>query len=108
MTKTKRSTQPLDATADIVVASADGRVQFCLRRVHRGLLVQRERRRPEASTRVVHSTVFADTQGFARWCDSDSVRFDYPMILSTVRRRGDALLQGDDEPAKPDGDHGSA
>jgi hypothetical protein len=45
------------------------------------------------SARVVHSAVFTKSESFLRWCDADSVRFDYPLVHVNLRRDGDALFR---------------
>ena len=80
------------ADQPVVVQSDDGSVRVWLRMTRFGLWVRRERRRAAERARLVQSVVFRDTQGFERWCDSDSIRFDYPIISSTVKREGGALL----------------
>jgi len=88
-----------------VVASDDGVVRFKLCRTPGGLLVQRERQNALSHSRLVHSAVFADTLSFSRWCDADSVRFDYPIVHSAVSREGEALLHANDDAAKPHSHH---
>ncbi len=84
----------------VVVQSDDGSVRVWLRMTRFGLWVRRERRRADEHARLVQSVVFRDTHGFKRWCDSDSIRFDYPIVSSAVKREGGALL--DDHERTPD------
>ena len=84
---------PTDRSCGVVVKSDDGGVCFRLRPTRSGLLVQRDRRRKDNHARLVQSVVFATSDGFARWCAADSVRFDYPIVFSAIRREGGALLQ---------------
>lgn len=105
MTKAKKSTADVDR--GIVVKSDDGNVCFCLRSTRSGLWVQRDRRRVESHARLVHSAVFASIDGFSRWCESDSVRFDYPIVFLTVRREGGALLQDHDQASNAERKHGA-
>jgi hypothetical protein len=96
----RKSTSSTDATGGLVVQSDDGAVRFQLRSTRSGLWVQRERRTVPQRARLVQSVVFTDPIGFARWCEADSVRFDYPIVFSTLRRAGSALLEAY-ECAKP-------
>lgn len=82
-----------EGASAIVVRSDDGDVCFRLRQTRFGLWVQRERRRKDSRARLVQSVVFSDAGGFSRWCDVDSVRFDYPIVFSIIRREGGALLE---------------
>lgn len=106
MKKTNAKTANPDTTRAVVIRSEDGQVCFRLRPTPSGLLVQRDRRRRESRARLVQSVVFSSIDGFARWCESDSVRFDYPIILSTVKREGDALLQSLGTGSDGEPDHG--
>jgi hypothetical protein len=85
------------ATQDIVVRSDDGFVCFKLRPALVGIWVQRERRHKDRSTRLVQSMVFFDAIGFARWCEADSVRFDYPNVFRQVKREGGVMLQNHEQ-----------
>ena len=76
----------------VIVRSDDGSVQVYLRLTKFGLWVQRERLQVEARVRLVHCVVFHDSQGFERWCNSDSLRFDYPIVSAMVKRHGGVLM----------------
>ena len=80
------------ADRPVVVQSDDGSVRVWLRMTRFGLWVRRERRRADEHARLVQSVVFPNSHGFERWCDSDSIRFDYPIVSTTVKREGGALL----------------
>ena len=101
---TSRPISP-DGTQALVVKSDDGDVCFRLRSTRLGLWVQRERRRKDSRARLVQSTVFRDTAGFSRWCDADSVRFDYPIVFSIIRREGGALLEAHEQSSVAVQDH---
>jgi hypothetical protein len=88
------------ASKPVIVQSDDGSVRVWLRMTRFGLWVRRERRRAEEHARLVQSVVFKDTRGFERWCDCDSIRFDYPVVFSNVKREGGALL--DEHECAPD------
>jgi hypothetical protein len=74
------------------VCSADGAVEFTLVPTQRGLLVERTQVRSR-NARVVQSIVFRDDEAFQRWCDADSVRFDYPLLYMKVKRDGDHMFR---------------
>lgn len=73
------------------LASDDGAVAFALHAVPEGLFVERTQRRPLGAL-VTVAMVFERRDAFARWCDSDPVRFDHPMLHNHLRRHGDELL----------------
>lgn len=73
------------------LASDDGAVAFALHAVPQGLFVERTQRRPLGAL-VTVAMVFERRDAFARWCDSDPVRFDHPMLHNHLRRHGDELL----------------
>lgn len=93
MNKPTAKNSPADGLLGVVVESDDGGVCFRLRPTRSGLWVQRDRRRKDSHVRLVQSVVFDSSERFARWCDADSVRFDYPAVFSAIRREGGALLQ---------------
>jgi hypothetical protein len=76
--------------------SEDGVIAFSLARVATGVHVERIELR-KGRARIVHSTVFADDKSFERWCDSDSVRFDYPLVYVSLKRDGNELFRPTDE-----------
>lgn len=73
------------------VRSDDGSIEFTLIPTPNGLFVERVRLQLGIA-RVVQSTLFNDDLSFRRWCDADSVRFDYPLVYVSLKRNGDALL----------------
>lgn len=93
MNKPTAKNSPADGSRGVVVKSDDGDVCFRLRPTRAGLWVQRDRRHKDSHARLVQSVVFDNSDRFARWCDADSVRFDYPFVFSAIRREGGALLQ---------------
>lgn len=89
----------------IVVRSDDGAVSYRLQPTRLGLCVQRERKQVRGHARLVHTAVFRDSACFLRWCEADSVRFDYPIVFSDIRRKGGALLESHERTAQADRDH---
>lgn len=79
------------ASDAIRLASDDGAVAFTLHAVPEGLFVERTQRRPLGAL-VTVAMVFKRHDAFARWCDSDPVRFDHPMLHNHLQRHGNALL----------------
>lgn len=71
--------------------SDDGVIEFTLAPTAHGVFVERVQLRPGAA-RVVQSTLFSDEQSFRRWCDSDVVRFEYPVVYVNLKRDGDAIF----------------
>ena len=76
--------------------SDDGVIAFSLARVAAGVHVERIQLR-KGRVRIVHSTVFADGKSFERWCDADTVRFDYPLVYVSLKRDGNDLFRPADE-----------
>ena len=73
------------------VRSEDGTIAFTLWRATTGVFVERVQLRRGRGT-VVHSTMFTDGKSFERWCDADTVRFEYPLVHVTLKRNGTTLL----------------
>jgi hypothetical protein len=70
-------------------------VAFTLSRAPTGIFVERVQLR-QGKGRVVHSVIFTDDSSFERWCDADSVRFEYPLVHVNLKRHGTSLLRRDE------------
>ena len=46
--------------------------------------------------RITFSAIFTDDRSFERWCDADSVRFEYPLVHVILKRHGNSLLRRDE------------
>lgn len=77
----------------LTLASTDGTVEFALRASPSGLLVQRTQRQA-VGTRLVQCMVFGELGGFARWCESEPMRFEDPVLYDRLRRLGHEALDG--------------
>jgi hypothetical protein len=78
--------------------SAEGRrgeVRFFLQRVAGGLYVEREEI-PRRGLRTQQSVQFADAEHFKRWCDSDPIRFEHPLLHVSLKRDADELWRSID------------
>ena len=89
----------------VVVKSDDELVSYRLQPTQLGLCVQRERRRAREHTRLVQTAVFEDRACFLRWCEADSVRFDYPIVFAALTREGTALLESQEPTTSAACDH---
>lgn len=86
---------PAHSSASRTVRSEDGTVAFTLFRAPIGVFVERVQLR-HGKGRVVHSILFTDDSSFERWCDADSVRFEYPLVHVHLKRHGNTLLGRDE------------
>jgi hypothetical protein len=75
------------------LASRDATVAFALRATAFGLLIERTQRQA-VGTRLVQTMVFEDQPTFDRWCDSEPMRFEDPMLYDRLRREGHEALGG--------------
>jgi len=66
-------------------------VSFTLAPTPSGVFVERVLLR-DGTGCVVQSALFSDDRSFQRWCDADSVRFDYPLVYMSLKRNGEALF----------------
>ncbi|RYF58750.1 MAG: hypothetical protein EOO27_11540 [Comamonadaceae bacterium] len=73
------------------VSSDDGSVSFTLARMPGGVLVERVQFRG-GTARVVQTALFTDDESFRRWCDADTLRFDYPLLHVSLRHDGNDLF----------------
>ncbi len=74
-----------------VFTSADGTLAFALLSTTTGLLVER-RHCPASGPRTAQTMVFEDATQFDRWCESEPVRFNDPMLHGQLRREGHEAL----------------
>lgn len=80
-------------TGERTLASRDATVAFALRATAFGLLIERTQRQA-VGTRLVQTMVFEDQPTFDRWCDSEPMRFEDPMLYDRLRREGHEALGG--------------
>ena len=95
MMKSSQSNPRSTNSALRTLRSDDGAVSFTLARTSTGVFVERVQLR-RGQGRIVLSTVFTDNKSFERWCDADSMRFDYPLVYLSLKRDGYALLRRDE------------
>ena len=97
----RRQSAPLAAEAkeqrtgagERTLASRDATVVFAMRATAFGLLIERTQRQA-VGTRLVQTMVFEDQPTFDRWCDSEPMRFEDPMLYDRLRREGHEALGG--------------
>jgi hypothetical protein len=75
----------------LAAASRDGAVEFRLSRSRGGLCVVRRQLRVGAGV-ATHAMRFSDEASFLRWCAADALQFDYPLVYTSLKRHGSALL----------------
>jgi hypothetical protein len=81
----RNATAPAPIAGELI--SEDGAVSFVVVGGALGLLIERTQRRPLGS-RLVQALVFDEVAEFRRWCDSDLVRFDYPLLHRRLWSQG--------------------
>lgn len=75
------------------LASKDNAVAFTLRATSLGLLIERTQGQ-SVGARLVQTMVFADRDTFDRWCASEPIRFEDPVLYDQLRREGHEALGG--------------
>lgn len=73
--------------------SKDNAVAFNLRATALGLLIERTQSQP-VGARLVQAMVFTDVDSFDRWCASEPIRFEDPVLYDQLRREGHEALGG--------------
>ena len=73
------------------VSSDDGSVSFTLARMSSGVLVERVVL-CRGTARVVQTVLFTDSKSFQRWCDADTLRFNFPLLHMSLRHDGNELF----------------
>ena len=84
----------------LVAKGRQGEVHFFLQRVSGGLYVEREEI-PRRGLRTMQSVQFSDAAEFNRWCDSDPVRFEHPVLHISLKRDGDDLWRVEPKSTNP-------
>jgi hypothetical protein len=77
----------------LILSSKDATVTFALRATALGLLIERTQRQV-VGTRLVQVMVFVDLPAFDRWCHSEPMRFEDPVMYMQLRREGYGALSG--------------
>ena len=77
----------------MILASTNNSITFSLRATAMGLLLERTQRRP-VGARLVQTMVFADPTSFERWCASEPIRFDDPVLYGQLHREGHEAFGG--------------
>jgi len=75
------------------LVSKDTSVTITMRATTLGLLIERMQSQP-VGARLVQTMVFEDSASFDRWCASEPVRFDDPVLYDQLRREGHDALGG--------------
>jgi hypothetical protein len=78
-------------TSALAAAGRDGAVEFRVSTGRTGICVERRQLRVGAGV-ATHAMRFADESSFLRWCEADALQFDYPLVYSSLKRHGCALL----------------
>jgi outer membrane murein-binding lipoprotein Lpp len=73
--------------------SKDNAVAFNLRATALGVLIERTQGQP-VGARLVQTMVFADVDSFDRWCASEPIRFEDPVLYDQLRRQGHEAFGG--------------
>ena len=76
---------------ELTLTSEDGTLSIRLKRIDDCVHMERSRRRARSSA-VVQVSDFGDESSFVRWCESDRLRFNYPLLFANLRRNGRALF----------------
>ncbi|MBW8848010.1 MAG: hypothetical protein JF607_23855 [Burkholderiales bacterium] len=76
-----------------VIATKDAGVAFVIRRTSAGLVIERTQRQPVGAC-LVQTMSFQDARWFDRWCESEPVRFEEPVLYDQLRREGHEALGG--------------
>jgi hypothetical protein len=80
-----------DPGSPVVLLTQDGKVSYALTSTCPGLQV--ERTTLGRSDLLVSQTLFfSDREAFDRWCDTDPIRFQQPLLHAQLKQRGGELL----------------
>jgi len=92
MRKTKRNSPSGGDRREVV--SPDGVLVFVLKKASAGVHVERRQQVKHGARTGVASvlTLFANELAFVRFCESDALRFEYPLTYAQLLREFDDLL----------------
>lgn len=81
------------------VVSLDGKLRFVLKKGNAGVHVERHQHITQgAHTGIVSiQTLFTTGNQFARFCEADSMRFEYPLLYVQATRAFNDLIAADRE-----------
>ena len=85
--------------AALAESTRNGVLEFRLSRCRTGIYLERRQFRLGAGVST-HAMCFDDEALFLKWCEADSLKFSYPLVYSSLKRHGCALLSGY-QPASP-------
>ena len=75
------------APGERLFSSSDARIAFSLKPTATGLVLERTQQHLTGVC-LVQTMVFPDAARFERWCASEPVRFDEPVLFAQLRREG--------------------
>jgi hypothetical protein len=84
-----------DEPSRLVFDSPDSVLSFALVRHGNGVNVERTKARLHGG-RMSTAMRFPDEASFIQWCDTDRLRFTYPLLFEQIRRSGCALFASAD------------
>lgn len=79
--------------AGTALTTHDGSVTFLLHASPQGLLIERSQCEAHGAN-LRQSIVFTGTDAFERWCASEPLRFQDPVLYGLLRRQGHDVLAG--------------
>jgi hypothetical protein len=82
------------AGSALSAADKDGAVEFTLSACPHGICVERRQLRVGAGL-ASHAMRFRDESSFLAWCEADVLKYSYPLVYSSLKRHGCALLATD-------------
>jgi hypothetical protein len=92
----KRRTRPatfIGAERTVTASSPDDVLRFRVSACSHGIHVERAQRYGLTRRITVQSMRFVDDASFVRWCDTDQLKFSYPLLYDRLRRDGCALFR---------------
>jgi hypothetical protein len=80
-----------DPDSPAVLVTADGKVSYALTARQPGLQVERSTY-GRTDLQVSQTLFFSDRDAFDRWCDTDPIRFQQPLLHEQLKQTGGELL----------------
>ncbi|MCV2354000.1 hypothetical protein LNV09_07445 [Paucibacter sp. B2R-40] len=94
MAQAARASNVAEAGGHFALTSEDGRISFLLQASAVGLYLEHHQW-VSLTEQYVQCMIFESSKLFTLWCDSDSIRFEHPILFGQLKRLGGDIHHAD-------------
>ncbi|MCV2367012.1 hypothetical protein [Roseateles oligotrophus] len=91
MAQSARASNMAVPGGQFALTSEDGSIRFLLQASAAGLYLERHQQ-VSPTEQYALCMIFETSELFARWCDSEPIRFEHPVLYSQLRRQGEDMF----------------